>query len=498
MKNYDVVVIGAGNAGLTAAASLAQKGVGVLVLERHNIPGGCATSFVRGRFEFEIALHQLSGLGTPEFPGPVRSLFDSLGVTDKLEFIEMTDLYRVVVPGVIDVTLKPNREAIVRELSERFPKEKDSIERFFDLIYRFFMELITAAGRKGDNPPTRDEFPLYFSHLFRNAQEVLDEYFTDPYLKLVVAAYWPYAGLPPRLLSFSYLAGMLFGYIEFKPYHVLGGSQAMSNALADVIIRNGGEIRFNCPVKRIVMKDGRAAGVVTQDGETISARYVVSNAFRANTYLDLFDPAEIDPSVIDGLRGKSVGPSALCLYMGFDCEPDEMGITESSNFLYPDADMDAAYDQMRSLSTVNNAMMLSCYDKMHPNFSPEGSCQAALVNLKYTDPWLRVEPHRYFEEKFKWAEIMLKDAEKVFPNIRGHIEEIDISTPLTHARYLGHINGSIYGFDQYMKDQPPFVTPKSPIAGLFETGASVAGGGFQPTLENGAKVARVILREMGA
>ena len=48
-----------------------------------------------------------------------------------------------------------------------------------------------------------------------------------------------------------------------------------------------------------------------------------------------------------------------------------------------------------------------------------------------------------------------------------------------------------------VKDQPPFVTPKSPIAGLFETGASVSGGGFQPTLENGAKVARVILREMG-
>jgi phytoene dehydrogenase-like protein len=92
---------------------------------------------------------------------------------------------------------------------------------------------------------------------------------------------------------------------------------------------------------------------------------------------------------------------------------------------------------------------------------------------------------------------MLKDAEKVFPTLRDHIEEIDISTPLTHMRYLGHIHGSIYGFDQFMKDQPPFVTPKGPIPGLFETGASVAGGGFQPTLENGAKVARVILREMG-
>ena len=59
MQAYDAVVIGAGNGGLTAAATMAQKGLNVLLLERHNIPGGAATSFCRGRFEFEVALHQL-------------------------------------------------------------------------------------------------------------------------------------------------------------------------------------------------------------------------------------------------------------------------------------------------------------------------------------------------------------------------------------------------------------------------------------------------------
>jgi phytoene dehydrogenase-like protein len=49
MENFDVIVIGAGNGGLTASAGLAQKGMKVLLLERHNIPGGCATSFCRGR-----------------------------------------------------------------------------------------------------------------------------------------------------------------------------------------------------------------------------------------------------------------------------------------------------------------------------------------------------------------------------------------------------------------------------------------------------------------
>ena len=72
MEGYDVIVIGAGNGGITASAALAQKGLNVLLLERHNIPGGCATSFCRGRFEFEVALHQLSGMGTVEKPGPLR------------------------------------------------------------------------------------------------------------------------------------------------------------------------------------------------------------------------------------------------------------------------------------------------------------------------------------------------------------------------------------------------------------------------------------------
>ena len=92
MSDYDVVVIGAGNGGLTSALTLAKNGLKVLLLEKHNIPGGCATSFIRGRFEFEVALHQLSGMGTDDRPGPLRELLRELGVLDKLEFIQMKDL----------------------------------------------------------------------------------------------------------------------------------------------------------------------------------------------------------------------------------------------------------------------------------------------------------------------------------------------------------------------------------------------------------------------
>ena len=74
-KEYEVIVIGAGNGGLSAAATTSRGGLKTLVLERHNLPGGSATSFVRGRFEFESALHELCDLGTSERPGSVRRLF---------------------------------------------------------------------------------------------------------------------------------------------------------------------------------------------------------------------------------------------------------------------------------------------------------------------------------------------------------------------------------------------------------------------------------------
>lgn len=75
MKTYDVVVIGAGNGGLAAAIRLLQGGARVLVVEKHNLPGGFATSFRRGRFEFEASLHELNDFGTADNAGGFASSF---------------------------------------------------------------------------------------------------------------------------------------------------------------------------------------------------------------------------------------------------------------------------------------------------------------------------------------------------------------------------------------------------------------------------------------
>lgn len=493
MAGYDVVVIGAGNGGLTAASALARSGKKVLLMEKHNVPGGCATSFCRGRFEFEVALHQLSGLGLPDQPGPLRGLLQRLGVLDYLEFIPMENLYRIIVPQELDIILPADRQKAISVLKERFPAEAENIERFFDLVYRFFSELVQAFYLR-DPDVSPEKYPIYFEYALKNTSEVLDAHFSDPLLKLAVAVYWCYMGVPPSRLTFSDMAALLFSYLEFKPYHLKGGSQALSNALAEQILAAGGEIRFNCRAAKIDVDGGQVIGVVTEDGEAIPCRAVVSNVSTIDTYVELIDREHVPDQQITLLSGSTVGPSSFTLYVGLDCEPGEVGITEVTNFICPDADMEAAYRATKEMDPNKDSLLLTCYNLLDSSFSPPGTSQVVIVDLKYAEPWLLIPPSEYARKKFEYADVLLRRIDELFPGFRDHIEEIEVATPITHMRFLGHPGGAIYGFDQFAKDKNLFTAPRSPIAGLYFAGSWAGDGGFQPTLTSGGAAARAVLR----
>ena len=163
LKQYDVIVIGAGNGGLAAAANCAKAGLSTLLLERHNIPGGSASSFVRGRFEFEPSLHELSGIGTPEEPGMVDEMFTRLGA--KVDWCKHESTFRLIVPakegdtdafvnenGVrvrVDARMPVGFEAFSRKLDELVPGSYESAMKAFDLAEKMY-KAFDALG-DGDN-----------------------------------------------------------------------------------------------------------------------------------------------------------------------------------------------------------------------------------------------------------------------------------------------------------------------------------------------------------
>ena len=499
MQAYDAVVIGAGNGGLTAAATMARKDLNVLLLERHNIPGGAATSFCRGRFEFEVALHQLSGLGTPQKPGLLRMQLDKLGVTDDLEFVELSDLYHVALPDGFRITLKTDRDETIAVLQEKFPHEKEAIQNFFDLMAAYANDMIGAFIFR-DPEPSREKYPNLYKYAFRSSKEMLDEYFSDPLLKAILSVYWGYLGVPPTRLAFGYLAMIFFQYMEFKPYHVKGGSQALSNAILNKFLSYGGTARFNCGAKKIIARDGQVKGVVTDNDEKYSTEFIVSNASQISTYTRLLAPEHVSRDSMLEMKGRNLSSSAFTMFIGFDCEPEQLGIAESTNFLMTSSDIsDTILDRMQRLDIQDELMVLSCYDIADPDFSPPGTCQANVVTLKYGEPWLRIPPRQYHDVKYRCAESMLKRIEQIYPAARNHIEEIEVGTPLTHMRYLGHPGGAIYGYEQLTKDSLFFQPGRySSIKGLFFAGGWSGDCGFEPTLRSGISAGKSIIRRMGS
>ena len=174
---------------------------------------------------------------------------------------------------------------------------------------------------------------------------MLDDRVKAPKLKAVISGLWGYFGLPPCKLSPFYYAMPLMGYLEGGGYYPVGTSQKISDALAGVIRKNGGEIKLNAKVERILVRDHAAAGVRTADGAEYLARAVVSNANAFDTFGRMMpEEKEFLKDLTVRLEKYSVSFSTLLVWLGLKTDlVRKVGLEESEIFYCTGYDVEAEY-----------------------------------------------------------------------------------------------------------------------------------------------------------
>lgn len=502
--DYDVIVVGAGIGGLSAAVHLANGGMRVLVLEQHDKVGGCATSFSRGDYRFDAAVHLTSlGGGTH---GTIRTLMDKAGIADKVKLIRVPNLGRIVYPG-IDFVHPNGIPETVRVLSERFPKEEKNIEAFYELVVEMNKELLELKRLFMANPVgalfVKLAVPLRQRTLakYRNytIDEVLDEFFEDENLKAILSQFWIYQGPPPgEQWALIYLVAY-YTFLENGAWQYEGSSQALSDAYRDRIIEQGGEVRTNTLVTAIHVNDRNKVTGVQIDGEkTITSRYVVSNADPFQTFFKLIGEEKTPRKLAKTIRSMKPSNSLAGVYLGLDVDHKFFGIDDYEIFYSASLDTNRMYHDAMSGSYEEAALTITVSSVLDdPYYAPDGMTTVSIQGVSNIDNW----PERgdeYEKKKEAMTERFITLAERVLPGLRDHIVEKTAMTPRTIEMFTLNHKGVPYGWN-FTVDQQDRLPLKTDIGGLY-----LAGAWYWPahsvamTQLSGYLTSRLILDQEGA
>ena len=489
-EEVDVVIIGAGGGGLSAASHLAQSGLDVVVLERHNKVGGCMTNFQRGAYRFEVSLHAMGGFDEPD--GANIRMFKDLGIWDKVQMVRSGTMYSAVYPDFTFRTSSDVDEYLAR-LKEKFPDESDGL----DLLFAHLLEAeeildAAVAQLNGDGEAFQklmaenlEGVNRFLGYLDKTLSQVLADYVTDQKLIAVLTQLACYAGAEPDRVSSLFFIMMWNSYHRHGFYYPVGGSQSVSDALAETIRENGGTIRLNTEATRIVIEDGKAVKVITRDDVCYSPRYVVSNA-NAPATIDMIGRENLPEGYLAAVDAMTVGMPATVVYLGIDYDYTDVFDDTHEIILQDSYDPHDVFQSGFDCKPGENLLLLIAnYSELDPTAAPEGKNVITLTGLMgfdcFEDVW--GDHEAYKEAKDTIAQVFIQRAEEVLPGLRDHIEVLEVAAPQTTWAYTGNPGGSFVGWDT-----PPEqsilnrLAQETPIENLFLAGAWTFPGGGQATV----------------
>ncbi|MDO8803721.1 MAG: NAD(P)/FAD-dependent oxidoreductase [Elusimicrobiota bacterium] len=476
---YDAVIIGAGPGGLSAGLSLVRRGWKVLIAEKNGVPGGNCTSRKVGGYTFDLAVHQLSGIGGG---GICAGILREYGLSDKMEFRQVDPFLVVDMPDR-SYTLRGSRNEFRDELLKDFPGEKKDIDLMLSGLDSLKKDALLAQRLlHGGDPAVNGmiaktvdwlkiaTFPFTFlwglvSGIPFSADAMLRRWVSNEKLRAVVHASWVYLGLPPKRISGVMMDVFLAMQHMEHTYYPVGSSQKLADIMAEAFRANGGELLLNSPVRKILTEKGRACGVELAGGRTASAGIVISNADALHTYRQLLEPGAAPAGFMPRLERMklSMGPFRVCL--GLDYDVAAHGMDHHEYMIFPGYDHEAAYGAMERGEPV--AMSVYSPTKICPELAPPGHSTLILTTML---PWRPEKDWRGRTEALA-AEMIALAEKKRLPGLARHIVVKQILTPEGLRDLTNTAEGSMYGWANTPEQTLSLrLSMKSPVPGLYHTG----------------------------
>ena len=487
-SSYDVVVVGSGIGGLSAAAMLSLYGYSVAVLESHYAPGGAAhgyrTRTKEGVFEFDTGPSFFSGLN-PNIPAktanPLRTILDAIGEPLEVvpyetfglslpegDFVHTANFGRV--GGVLDEVSGIGAVQEWSSLMQSMKPLESAVAAMPTAALRADVGAVLTAGQflpnfASTNPLENLKLTRPFSNVVQNAG--VKDGFARNWLDLLCFCL---SGLPASGTITAEMAMMMGEFYE--PGALMdcpvGGAKSIIDALVRGIEKHGGSVFTKAHVDKILIENNRATGVQLRNGQMVSAKKsVISNL---STW-DLMKSGIVDtnqfPSKFVKERSETpVGKSFMHLHIGFKATREELDALQA-HYMYIE-------DWSKGVEAEDNAALLGIASVHDKSLAPEG--HAVLhIYTPATEDYARWEgldrkSDQYKKLKEERSAFLWKVLEKIIPDIRQRAKVVQVGTPLTHQRFLNRYRGS-YG-PAIKADEGSFPFPTTPVKGLLLCGDS--------------------------
>jgi len=505
-QDWDVIVVGGGHNGLVNAAYLARAGRKVLVLERRPVLGGAAVS------------EQI-------FPGFTFSVFSYVVSLLRPEIIRDLQLPRhglQILPLESTVTPLPNGDYLAgwadpdltrREIYRHSPRDAEAAVHYARLMVHMAKAVKPFLGMMPPDPTSlapsdlrgmlrlgrqlrslgAGKFHALYKLLTMSSADYLDEWFEFGPLKATKSASGIIGTfLSPRSPGSAYV--MLHHYMgeidgAFRAWGFCkGGNGTVSAAIASAALQHGATLRVEAPVKQVLVKSGRARGVVLENGEEILAPVVVSGLDARRTYLQLVESKELPGEILDQVRRfKFRGSSgkvnlALNELPDFTCLPGVGAHHRGAISISPSIDyLERAFDDAKAGGYSRRPYMDIVFPSMiDPNMAPPGK-HVASIFVQYCPYHVNGGWNDAKREAF--GDAVIDTLSEYAPNLKSAILHRQVLTPADIERTIGMSEGNIFQGElalQQLFFQRPLArwsSYRTPIRGYYQCGSSTHPGG---------------------